>query len=207
MLNSTKAQTCSEMGEQSCSKTWEGWAGERLSLKLRNPVFPTDLTHSFKPGSKKLEVSFIRVCSLSRWWANIAAKQKCQHPATKRSWNSAVNNSTGMLQHSSFTGIPPPPPLPPTQVRFHLWCANREPKNQIAALTKSRTRQRRWWTARAHTEPPRTKWNVLFLTLWRGKPMGNVHLYQSVESLQRLGRVPQPTVIYTFSSKSFLSHI
>lgn len=30
-----------------------------------------------------------------------------------------------------------------------------------------------------------------------------MHLYQSGESLQRLGHVPQPTVIYTFSSKSF----
>lgn len=75
VLNSTELQTCRETGEQSCITTWEGWAGERLSLRLRNPVSLTDLTHSFKRGSKNLTVRFIRVCSLSRWWANTAANR------------------------------------------------------------------------------------------------------------------------------------
>lgn len=59
-----------------------------------------------------------------------SCQQKCQHPATKRSWNSALINSTGMLQHSPFPGIPPPL-LPPRQVRFHLRCANREPTSRL----------------------------------------------------------------------------
>lgn len=47
--------------EQTYSTTKEGWAVERLSLELRTPIFPTYLTHSFKRGRKKLQVSFLKV--------------------------------------------------------------------------------------------------------------------------------------------------
>lgn len=150
VLNSTEPRTCREKGEQSSSTTWEGWAGERLSLKLRNPVSLTDLTHSFKCGSKKLAVRFIGVCSLSAWWANTAANRNA----------SMLPLRGAEIQLSSTAPAKPfhqdPPPLPPSPGQISPLMCQQRTQQQIAALTKSRTRQRRWWTARAHTQLPRT---------------------------------------------------
>ena len=85
VFNSTKSRVLRKTWEQICSTTKEGWAVERLSLELRKPVFPTYLTHSFKRGSKKLQVSFLKVSPLSEMLNKHGCKVNSRHPAAKRS--------------------------------------------------------------------------------------------------------------------------
>lgn len=133
VLNSTKSWILCKTWVQRRSTTQNSWAVERLSLELRKPVFPAYLTSpSCNEEAKSFKWASSGCLPPPRCWANTAATWKSGILPLRGAEIQLSTDGTDLFQHSAFTQsllllFP--------EVRFHLWCANREASRQDAALS------------------------------------------------------------------------